>query len=165
MISLKVADVKAFMNKLLLQNVFDNFLVSEVEVNTANKYTIVGDLNQGFFSNDEVEALDGRMNSTWGELRPVVFQIIKGNKTPLSFKMVFLLSKSNTVNVLTKSGLPLRPEDIGGLFLNIRFDQNGLYLITGTSMKVFTLDKSLDQVWDWDVKIFLKHHEIPCEEV
>lgn len=165
MISLKVADVKAFMNKLLLQNVFDNFLVSEVEVNTANKYTIVGDLNQGFFSNDEVEALDGRTNSTWGELRPVVFQIIKGNKTPLSFKMVFLLSKSNTVNVLTKSGLPLRPEDIGGLFLNIRFDQNGLYLITGTSMKVFTLDKSLDQVWDRDVKIFLKHHEIPCEEV
>lgn len=164
MISLKVADVKVFMNKLLLQNVFDNFLVSEIEVNTANKFTIQGDLNQGFFNRDEVEALEGRTYSTWGELRPIIFQIVKGNRTPLSFKMVFLLSKSNTINVLAKSGLPFRYEDIGGLFLNIRFDQNGLYLITGTSIRVFTLDKSLDKVWEKDVKTFLKYHEIPCEE-
>lgn len=164
MISLKVADVKAFMNKLLLQSVFDNFLVSEVEVNTANKFSIQGDLNQSFFSSDELEALDGRTYSTWGELRPILYQIIKGNRTPLSFKMVFLLSKSNTENVLSKSGLPFKYEDIGGLFLNIRFDQNGLYLITGTSIKIFTLDKSLDQVWEKDLKTFLKYHEIPCEE-
>lgn len=164
MISLKVADVKAFMNKLLLQNVFDNFLVSEVEVNMANKYTIQGEMNRSFFSNDELEVLDGRMYSTWGELRNMVLQMVKGNRTPLSFKMVFLLSKENTIHVLEKSGLPFRYEDIGGLFLNLRFDQNGLYLITGTSLKVFTLDKSLDQVWEKDVKTFLKYHDIPCEE-
>ena len=164
MISLKVVDVKAFMNKLLLQNVFDNFWVSEVEVNTSNKFTIQGDLNQGYFSSDELEALDQRTYSTWGELRPIIYQIIKGNRTPTSFKMVFLLSQKNTENVLSKSGLPYKYEDIGGLFLNIRFDQNGLYLITGTSIKLFTLDKSLDKVWEKDVKTFLKYHEIPCEE-
>lgn len=164
MISLKVADVKAFMNKLLLQNVFDNFLVSEVEVNMANKYTIQGEMNQSFYSNDEKELLDGRIYSTWGELKPMVLQMMKGNRTPLSFKMVFLLSKSNTIHVLEKSGLPFRYEDVGGLFLNLRFDSNGLYLITGTSLKVFTLDKSLDQVWEKDLKTFLKYHEIPCEE-
>ncbi len=164
MISLKVVDVKAFMNKLLLQNVFDNFWVSEVEVNTSNKFTIQGDLNQGYFSSDELEALDQRTYSTWGELRPIIYQIIKGNRTPTSFKMVFLLSQKNTENVLSKSGLPYKYEDIGGLFLNIRFDQNGLYLLTGTSIKIFTLDKSLDKVWEKDVKTFLKYHEIPCEE-
>lgn len=164
MISLKVEEVKTFMNKLLLQNVFDNFLVSEVEVNTANRFVIKGDLNKNFFSTDEIEILDGRNYSTWAELKPIIFQIIKGNRTPLSFKMVFLLSKSNTENVLAKSGLPYKYEDIGGFFLNIRFDQNGLYLITGTSMKIFTLDQSINQVWDKDVKTFIKHHEIAFEE-
>ena len=164
MISLKVADVKAFMNKLLLQNVFDNFLVTEVEVNTSNKFIIQGDLNKSFFSSDELEVIEDRRYSTWGELRTIVFQIIKGNRTPSSFKMVFLLNKSNTQNVLAKSGLNYRYEDIGGFFLNIRFDTNGLYLITGTSMKVFTLDHSIDQVWEKDVKMFLRYHEIPVEE-
>ena len=133
-------------------------------MNTSNKFTIQGDLNQGYFSSDELEALDQRTYSTWGELRPIIYQIIKGNRTPTSFKMVFLLSQKNTENVLSKSGLPYKYEDIGGLFLNIRFDQNGLYLITGTSIKIFTLDKSLDKVWEKDVKTFLKYHEIPCEE-
>lgn len=163
MVSLKVVDVKACMNKLLLQSVFDNFLVSEVEVNMANKYVIQGDINKSFLSNDEIEALDGREYSTWNELRPMVLQMMKGSRTPSSFKMVFVLSKSNTIHVLEKSGLPFRYEDIGGLFLNIRFDSNGLYFVTGTSIKVFTLDKSLDQVWDKDVKTFLKYHEIACE--
>lgn len=163
MVSLKVVDVKACMNKLLLQNVFDNFLVSEVEVNMANKYVIQGDINKSFLSNDEIEALDGREYSTWNELRPMVLQMMKGSRTPSSFKMVFVLSKSNTIHVLEKSGLAFRYEDIGGLFLNIRFDSNGLYFVTGTSIKVFTLDKTLDQVWDKDVKTFLKYHEIACE--
>lgn len=164
MISLKVVDVKAFMGKLLLQTVFDNFLVSEVEVNTANKINIQGALHTSFFSSDELEALEGRTYSTWGELRPVVYQLIKGNRTPLSFKIVFILSKRNTEHVLTKNGLPFQYEDLGGLFLNVRFDSNGLYLLTGTSVRVFTLDKTLDLVWEKDVKTFLKYHEIACEE-
>lgn len=163
MVSLKVVDVKACMNKLLLQNVFDNFLVSEVEVNMANRHVIQGELNKSFLSNDELEALNGRQYSTWSEIRPMVLQLMKGNRTPTSFKMVFILSKSNTEHVIEKNGLPFRYEDLGGLFLNIRFDSNGLYFITGTSIKVFTLDKTLDQVWDKDVRTFLKYHEIACE--
>lgn len=151
------------MNKLLLQNVFDNFLVSEVEVNMANRHVIQGELNKSFLSNDELEALNGRQYSTWSEIRPMVLQLMKGNRTPTSFKMVFILSKSNTEHVIEKNGLPFRYEDLGGLFLNIRFDSNGLYFITGTSIKVFTLDKTLDQVWDKDVRTFLKYHEIACE--
>ena len=163
MVSLKVVDVKACMNKLLLQNVFDNFLVSEVEVNMANRHVIQGELNKSFLSNDELEALNGRQYSTWSEIRPMVLQLMNGNRTPTSFKMVFSLSKSNTEHVIEKNGLPFRYEDLGGLFLNIRFDSNGLYFITGTSIKVFTLDKTLDQVWDKDVRTFLKYHEIACE--
>ena len=163
MVSLKVVDVKACMNKLLLQNVFDNFLVSEVEVNMANRHVIQGELNKSFLCNDELEALNGRQYSTWSEIRPMVLQLMKGNRTPTSFKMVFILSKSNTEHVIEKNGLPFRYEDLGGLFLNIRFDSNGLYFITGTSIKVFTLDKTLDQVWDKDVRTFLKYHEIACE--
>ena len=165
MVSLKVNDVKTFMNKLLIQSVFDNFLVSEVEVVTSNKFTIDGFLQKSYYNSDELEALDGRVYSTWGELRPFVYQIIKGHRTPTSFRMILQLNRLNTEKVVLKGGVPLRVEDVGGLFLNIRFEQNSLVLVTGTSIKVFTLDKSLDQVWDKDMKVFLKYNEILVEEI
>jgi hypothetical protein len=46
----------------------------------------------------------------------------------------------------------------------VRYEKGNLYLITGTSIKTFTLDKSLEQVWDADMKTFLKHYEISAEE-
>lgn len=165
MILLKVVDVKSCMGKLLLQTVFDNFLVSELEVNTSNRFRISGTLNESYYSLEELDILEGRKYSTWAELRPFVYQVIKGTKTPLSFKIVFILSKHNTESVLKKNGLPFRYEDIGGLFLNMRYDSNGLYFTTGTSLNVFTLDKTMDLVWEKDVKTFLKYHEIACEEV
>lgn len=164
MISLKIVDVKAFMSSLLVHNVFDNFLLTEMEINTMVRFQVDGDLNQNFFSTDEKEVLGDRSYATWSEIKPFAYQVVKGNKTPSSFKMVFLLSKSNLENVIKKNELTFRLEDIGGLFLNIRYDHNGLYIITGTSMKIFTLDKTMDHIWDRDVKKFLKYHEIAFEE-
>ena len=38
-------------------------------------------------------------------------------------------------------------EDIEGLYLNIRYDGKGLTCITGTSLKLFTLDRTLELAW------------------
>lgn len=164
MISLKIFPVKGFMSALLSQNVFDNFWFSEGEIETFGKFSISGYLNQDFYSTDEWEALEGRRYASWAEIRPYIYQLIRGNKTPLSFKFVLLLSAENTARVLRRSGTGFTPEQVGGLFLNIRFGQNEVHLITGLSLKVFSMDKSLEFAWDQDMKTFLKHHEIVFEE-
>jgi hypothetical protein len=164
MISLKVIDVKAFMSSLLVHNVFDNFLLSELDIGTFNQFHISGKINEDYYSTDELEILGGRKYSVWSEVKPTAFSLLKGNKLPLSIRIVFLLSPSNTENVLKKSGLSIPISDINGLFLNIRYDKGILSLVTGTSIKTFTMDKSLEHEWDSNVKTFLKHYEIAVEE-
>lgn len=165
MISLKVVDVKGFMSKLLVHNVFDNFLLSEITMHTVTEFYLSGKLNEDFFSSEELEELKGRKYTTWNESKALCYSYIKGNKLPLSIKIVFLLSEQNLEQVLKRGGIPLTPENINGLFLNVRYDKNGVYLTTGTSLNIFTMDKTLEQTWDQDVKTFLRHHEIAAEEI
>lgn len=165
MVSLKIIDLKAFMSSLLIQNVFDNFLLSELDINNYNHFHISGTLNEEFYSSEELELLAGRKYSNWSDIKPIAYSLIKGNKLPLSIKIVFLLSPENTKKVLSKSGIGMELSDINGLVLNVRYEKGNLYLITGTSIKTFTLDKTLEQIWDADMKLFLKHNEIPVEVV
>lgn len=165
MVSLKIIDVKAFMSSLLVQNVFDNFLLSELQIHTFNHFQIAGNLNEDYYSKDELEILEGRKYSLWSEIKPIAYSLIKGNKLPLSIKIVLLLSPPNTEKVLKKSGVSMPVSDINGLFLNIRFDKGSLTLVTGISVKNFSMDKTLERTWDEDLKIFLKHYEIAVEEI
>lgn len=165
MVSLKLIDVKAFMSSLLIQSIFDNFLISEADIHTFHQVHIDGKLNRDFYNSDELELLGDRKYSLWSEIKPFVYSLVKGNKLPKAIKVVMLLSPVNTENVLKKSGLAFTPEEVNGLFLNIRYEKNVLTLTTGTSLKTFTLDKSLEHIWDSDLKLFLKHHEIPVEEM
>lgn len=165
MIALKVEEVKHFMGKLLLNEVFDNFLVSDVEIYTANLFKINGRLNKAWFDDTEKEENNEKEYSEWKDLKGIIYQIIKGNKTPHSMKIVFQLSKDNTQRVVERVGNGFSMADVDGLFLNIRYEKDVLTLITGTSMKVFTLNKALEHEWDQNVKQFLKHYEIAFEEV
>jgi hypothetical protein len=164
MISLKVLEVKSFMSHLLVHNVFDNFLLSELDITTFNNYHVSGKLIESYYSSEELELLKARKYSTWNEIKPFAFSIVKGNKLPSSIKIIFLLSEENTDKLLANSNLAFKSEEINGLFLNVRYENGNLYIITGTSIKTFTLDKSLDNVWDTYVKAFLKHYEITVEE-
>lgn len=164
MISLKIVDVKSFMSSLLIQSTFDNFLLMELDIATFNNFHISGYLNKSFYSSDELEILENREYSKWSEVKPYAYNLIKGNKTPLSFKVVLLLSPQNTLNILTKSKINLRSEEVNGLFLNMKYENGELHLITGTSIKTFTLEKSLENEWDLNMKNYLKHFEILFEE-
>lgn len=164
MVSLKIIDIKAFMSSLLVQNVFDHFLLSELHIKTFNHFQIAGVINKEYYSKDELELLEGRKYSLWSEVKPIAYSLIKGNKLPVSIKIVLLLSPENTEKILKKSGADILLSDINGLFLNIRFDKGNLYLITGVSIKSFTMDKTLEREWDDDLKLFLKHYEIAAEE-
>jgi len=162
MISIQIRDVKEFMNKLLLQQVFDPFLMVEGSIITYNTFHIDGHLHPDFYSKEEQEALglSGRRFSLWQELRPFCLELIKGKHTPLSFRFTLQLSSENTAKLLTQTGSSFSPTDVNGLILNIRYENSILSCTTGTSMNLFSLDKTLEQAWDQMVQKFFLQQEI-----
>lgn len=164
MISLNIPEVKLFMAKLLTGTTFDTFLLRELELSTSANFAISGQLNEGFFTKEELEERSERKYIFWGEVRAIVFSMIKGNKTPLSLKLVFQATAEQCESLIRESGGKLRPEDVGGLYMNVRFEKGELHIITGTAIKTFTLDKTLEQEWDLAVKGILKAQGIVYEE-
>ena len=163
MVALQSQDIKIFMNKLLLSQTFDNFLLVEGSITTYNTFLIEGRVHKDFFSAEEIEEknLENREFSLWKEVKPFCLKLIKGKKTPLGFKFTFQLSKENTAKLLVSSGITsIQPENISGLLLNIRYDNGALNVVTATNLSLFTLDKSLEHAWDDMVKRFLKQQEI-----
>lgn len=164
MILLKIPEVKVFMAKLLTQQVFDGFLLKEMELQTFTSFTINGQFHEDFFSQEELEERGDKKYTLWNDVRPIAFSMIKGNKTPLHLKIVFQLPKEHTKHMVERLAGRMSLDDIGGLYINIRFDKGELYIITGTAIKTFTLDKSLEQEWDKEVKNFLQKQGIIFEE-
>lgn len=163
MIALQIQDIKGFMNKLLLSQTFDNFLLVEGSITTYNTFRIDGRIQKDFFTAEEIEEknLAQRTFSLWKEVRPFCLELIKGKKTPLGFRFTFQLSFENTAKLLNVSGITsIRSENVSGLLLNVRYDDHGLSCITATNLNLFTLDKSLEHSWDDMVKRFLKQQEI-----
>lgn len=165
MTALQVVDVKDFMAKLLGGEVFDNFLLMELDVANYAAFHLSGRRNRDWYSEEEWEAVADKEYVTWREIRPVAFQWVKGHRTPLSMKGVLVLSGLNTERILERNYLPFRREEVGGLFLNFRYEAKELQLVTGISMNSFTMDKALEHQWDEDVRVFLRHHGIAVEEM
>ena len=160
MILLSISEVKEFMSKLLLSDTFDSFLFIEGEIVTFNTFSINGYLQKDFFDKDMIPE---RNYSLWKELREYCFSLIRGKRTPLRFKFVFGLSEPNIEKLLRQQGLSFTPQDVQGLSLNISYDGHSLRCVTGTSMNLFTLDKSLEEAWDKMVQKFFVQKEISFE--
>jgi len=126
-----------------------------------------GELNRDFYSSEELDelGLSGLSFLPFGQVRTQCFDLIKGKRTPSYFKFVFLLSPVNLSRTLTQTHSSFTPEDITGMFINLRFQHGRLLLTTGISYRIFSADKSLEQEWDALIRRFLKNHEISFEEL
>ena len=160
MIALSLPDVKECMSKLLLSETFDPFYFIEGEIVTFNTFTLDGYLKKEFFDTEEIPARDYAL---WKDVREFCFSLIKGKRTPLSFKFVLGLSDSNIEKLLLQQELDFKPQDVRGLYINLKYDGQKLQCITGTAMNLFTMDKSLEQAWDKMVQKFFAQKEIKYE--
>ena len=43
-------------------------------------------------------------------------------------------------------------QDVGGLYLNLVYENDVLNCITGTYLNIFTMDKSLEKAWDKKIR-------------
>lgn len=173
MIALNVTDIRTFMSALLAGNIFDEFLLTEGSVTTFCTWSVDGTWQNDFFDRDRKEdsesesAAEKAVSSyvPWKNVKEFFFSIIRGKRTPLSFKFVFCLSAGALSSFLSENGLSSPPSEIFGLYMNYRYDGSQLLLTTGTSLRTFTKDRSLDSAWDISVMAFLKQNGISTEQV
>ena len=161
--ALELTDIKDFMNKFLRTDIFDNFLLQEGMITGVASYRIDGRMTGGFYSSEEQEELGiaGLRFLPYRMLRDSCFDLIKGKKTPVSFRFVLLLSPENISRTLAGTKSSFTADEITGIFYNIHFLDKTLTLTTGVSYKIFSADKSLEHEWDRMACQFLKQHKIP----
>lgn len=165
MISLKLPELKQAADKLFAKEDFDYFLVREISITTGTSFHIDGRLHKEFYTEEEIAEMRSPVYADWKQLRPVCYQLIKGKKLPLSFQITLSLSPDNIDKFSARYHLPYDSGQITGLYLHFRYENKVLTLSTGTSMNVFTLDKSLEHAWDEMAGLILKHAGIYHEEL
>lgn len=88
----------------------------------------------------------------WKNIKSTVHELIKGDKLPLSLKLILMFNRENITRLAEMNNLPISENDIGALFFNVLYEKGKLTVTTGTSVKTFSLDKTLDHVWDSTVE-------------
>lgn len=161
MVALKMEDLKSFTSRLFVGDTFDQWLMREVSIVTFNTFTIDGHIRQGYYSDQELEENQIEELSAWKVLKPFCFSIIKGKKLPESFQITLQLSPADVEIFLKHAQLDFRAEQVSGLYLNIRYENGALHCVTGTSLKIFTLDRQIEIEWDEAMKLFMKESGLP----
>lgn len=147
MLAFTVNDTKSFMNLLLKGDTFDGFLFRKGELTTFASFIMEGKRNLDFYT-DEEQSLSRYVY--WAEMRPFVFQAIKGNRLPKSIKLVFSLTEEKL------SHLP----NTKAAFFNIFFKEHTLLCTTAISQEAFSLDKTSEKLWEEYILKFFKKNAI-----
>lgn len=163
----QIEDVKRFMGELLTGEKYDSFYLYEANINMALNYNISGKINSDFYSSEEINELGIKEYATWGEVKSVVYDIIKGKKLPIGFKITLMFNRENITRLVEMNNLPVRSEDISSLVININYGKYAgvldegqgnsdgtahMIVTTGTALKIFTLDKTIEHMWDETVE-------------
>lgn len=158
---------KPFMNMLLVSEAFDAFLVEEVSITTFNTFHIDGHIVKEFYTKDDIIENDTPLPSlsVWSDIRPICFQLIKGKKPPVSFRVVLCAPQSWLESLAANEDCEVNANLIQSLVLNIRYDNGHVTCITGSSFTTFIMDKSVDHLWDNEVKQLLTKLQLDFDEV
>lgn len=145
--SFEIEDIKTFMNTLLCDTKYDSFYMYETRLKTSLDYYINGSINKEFFDSDEEREIVEDFIS-WGKVKNTLFSLIKGKRLPISFRIILMFNKGNIEKLIEMNNLPYSPDNVSSLSFNIYYENEKLSVTTGTALKTFTMDKSLEHVWD-----------------
>lgn len=151
-----------FMGKLLKGEAFDGLLLKDGFLRTSMEYRFQGRVFPEYFDTEEQKKYTEEY-TCWGEVKPFVFELVKGKRTPLAFSFTLLFTKNATRELLMRHSVNVG-EDSPSLFLQIRFEHGVGHVITGTARNIFTLDKTMEEVWDGEVRQLMKAMELAVEE-
>ncbi len=140
--------------QLFLGSAFDDFLVSEASFQTSFRSDFDGQLAEEGAAEPCI---------AWRQLKPIAYQLIKGKTLPRSFQIVFRLSNEKTAAFLTAVSSSFTPDEVRGLYLNLRYAREQLSITTGCQFAEFTMDRELEKAWDRQVTRFLEKVGVTVE--
>lgn len=167
MIALKITGLGSFMSRLFSGNTFDSFLLAEGTLQMGVTWQVDGKLNRDFYEKDVWEDPSQRPYDymSWSEVRPALRELIRGKKAPVSFRFVLHLKPELMQSLLQKEGDSELLSCVGAFVLTIRYKEGQVSLLSGISMKSFTMNKNADILWDKVIRRFLQAKEIAFESL
>ena len=102
-------ETKTCMSHLLAHETFDHFSFIEGEIITFGKFTMSGFLQKSFFDEPPKEEY-----ALWKLFRDYCYSIIRGKRTPLSFRLIFSLAPEEIGRFLSDSRLDFPLSDVQG---------------------------------------------------
>ena len=155
MLAFQITGQKDFMNKLLGGDLFHEFDLKEATVSAAVNYYMDGHKNQDYFEEEQREEY-----ISFPDARNILFQMIKGKRTPVSFRITLHLNRKSVKQIEEKLKLDLEQMMISHLVLNIRFEQGEMQLVSAVDYADFTLDKEFEKRWDHMIHQILTNNDI-----
>lgn len=152
MTSFEIEDVKEFMSDLLVKEKFDSFQLHEMDIESYCKLHIDGKIIKKWYNTEEYEQLADKEYTLWGDSKKLAYEFIKGKKTPTSIKLVLALNDKKYAGFIASYGLESKKNQVNKLYLNIKYEEQKLYITTGVAYNEFTLDKSIENEWDSYIK-------------
>lgn len=167
MIALQITNTKQIMNALLVTESFDSFQMEEVTITTYNTFHMDGHMVKDFYSDEELDTCAEPFPefSSWKDIRPICFQLIKGKRTPVSFRFVLHAASDIISQIAKEEACEVAENLIRSLILNIRYENGRVTCITGTSFTTFLMDKSVEQLWDKYVRALFSQLGLAFEEI
>lgn len=165
MLALQITNTKNFMAQLLTGDCFDPFLLAEATVSTAHTYSIDGHVNRDFYTPEELTRPEicPYDFALWQDMKPLLFQLIKGTHTPLYFKFVLHLKPELTGKLMAANNCSMPIEQIKALVLTIKYDGTHAILTTGSAYHTFVMNKEPDTIWDKALTGYLSRKNIAYE--
>lgn len=149
MLAFTIPDTKTFMSHLLKGTVFDDFVFCQGEISAFTFISIDGKRDMDYYPDTETET-----RCSWAEIKPLVFQAVKGKKTPKQMKIVLARPKAE-LDAYTNC------QDV---FWNLLFRDNTLLCTLSTMQETFSMDKSTEKQWEEWVLSFCKTHGITVQK-
>jgi len=157
-VKIEPADVKVFMNTLLTSEVFDFLEVRGVDITTLTHFNISGQklLAEATEAADDEDKPKKAIYCKWHEIRPFVLSIIKGGVRPRYIKIIFSMDPGEARSL---------HENGAAMYINLQFNGEEIYFTSATAQLKFSLDKSLDHIWEEYLTEFFKLNGIKVKEV
>lgn len=148
------------MNLLFISEVFDRFTVEEAVIKTFVTYNIDGLFEKSFFNDEDLPqgSCDADGYSPWKLIRPSCKDLIRGKHTPVFMKFVFH-------GDLTPFADMPEISNTKALLIIIKYENHSLTITTGSSMKEFSPDRSMEEKWDRHIKKLLASENVDFEEL
>ena len=159
MISFILEDTKQVMQKLLKEDVFDEFLCVSFELVQLFKVQVDGQVRKEFLDTDDTSGLNELHHIRWKDFKSHAFELIRGNKPPTTMKIIFSLQPASVSSIVDRIHFN-DSQAIGGFIFTLHYENNQIQIITGTNYATFTLDKTAEQYFDDSMIRFFKKHGI-----